>query len=776
LFKTLLFKTLVFEAIVCSAAVAIVVSRYDSIANTATTSGAFWLLLIVGVLAGTQSFVAAVPPGRAPMVICPTICFTFAIQLCWGLGPAIAAQTAAVVVVALRLRSGVHEAVWAAGQIALAFSAASIVLWLGDPYPFHPHGPRNVLVDAMAVVGAVLVWLAAFGLLGAVRARLRGRNIASPVAQSATANQVLFNAALLMLGPVLAVTARIDVGFVPLVFIPLYAVHRMAKLSAERDLAARLDPLTGLANRTGLRHGLDVISAVCASDNRPLRRATLLVLDLDRFKQVNDALGHEVGDQLLIAVAQRLRALRPERGTVARLGGDEFAILTATCGPDDGRALAERVVRALSEPVNLDGLRVDVTASVGIANRDDERVDFTTLMRHADIAMYDAKQRGDAIAEYRPAFETNSPERLQLLTDFRRALETGDRDEISMHYQPQVCLTTGVVEGVEALLRWRHPTYGLIDTQELLAVAEHSSVIHLLTMRAIDDVVAQVAVWRAHGIDLRASINVSSRDLYSDDIIVAHLSETLAHHEVDPRQIQIEITESALIADPSRAIGTVNRVCALGVAIALDDFGTGYSSLQHLRKLPIAEIKIDRTFVGGMADNHDDAAIVRSTVDLARSLGIRTVAEGVETEYTRQLLAEAGCTLAQGWLTAHPMPADEVSKWLLGFRTSANADASTAGNTNAHATTADTASVDHTNAHTTNAGYTNAGNTNADTETADTRASTGGAANAKAAEAHADAGNVTGPGTEDRNGAFPRGPGTPAAAGEDTRNPAGSTR
>src|SRR5215475_4312339 len=399
-------RAVLFEVVVCATAVAIVVFSRDGIVHTATTSGAFWLLLFVGVLAGTQSFVAAVPPGRAAMVICPTICFTFAIQLCWGLGPAIVAQTASMVAVALRLRSGLHEAVWAAGQIALAFAAASIVLWLGDPYPFRPHGPRNLLIDALAVVGAVVAWLAAYGLLDAARARLRGRNMPSPVAQSAMTNQVLFNAALLMLGPVLAVTAHIDVAFVPLVFIPLYAVHRMAKLSAERDLAARLDPLTGLANRTGLRHGLDVISAVCAADQRTARRATLLVLDLDRFKQVNDALGHDVGDQLLVAVAQRLRTLRPTRGTVARLGGDEFAILTATCGPDDGRALAEQVVRTLSEPVSLDGLRVDVTASVGIADRDSEHVDFATLMRRADIAMYDAKQRGDAIAEYRPGSET----------------------------------------------------------------------------------------------------------------------------------------------------------------------------------------------------------------------------------------------------------------------------------------------------------------------------------------------------------------------------------
>jgi diguanylate cyclase (GGDEF)-like protein len=661
------YVTIYVEAAVFLATVVLALTQLDNIAHTATTHGAFWLMTGLGMLAGTQAFVAAMPPGRAPMIICPTICFTFAVQLCWGLGPAIVAQGFAVIVVAVRLRAGVRDALWSFGHIGLAFAAASVVLYYGDPDPFHRDGPNNIVVDAVSVVGAVGAWLITYGVLDALKARLRGRSLRSRTAATATANQVLFNASLLLLSPVLAVTAHIDLGFLPLVFIPLYAVHRMAKLSAERDQAARLDPLTGLANRTGLRQGLDEIAAVCAGDRHAQgRRPTLLMLDLDRFKQVNDALGHDVGDQLLIAVARRLAALRPEAGTVARLGGDEFAILAGTRDIGEAQELAELVVLALSQPVTLDGLRVDVTASVGVAVRDDDRVDFTTLMRHADVAMYDAKQRGDAIATYQAGHDTNSPQRLRLLTDFRHALETGDRSQVSMHYQPQICLTTGTVDSVEALLRWTHPTYGLVDTQELMAVAEHSSVMHLLTERVIDDVVTQVAAWRDEGLDIRAAINVSSRDLYSDDI-VAQLSNTLARHRVPPERIQIEITESALLADPSRAINTVNRVCALGVSVALDDFGTGYSSLQHLRKLPIAEIKIDKSFVAGMADNRDDAAIVRSTVDLAHSLGIRTVAEGVETEYTRQLLADAGCTLVQGWLTAYPMPADELSGWMAAY-------------------------------------------------------------------------------------------------------------
>jgi diguanylate cyclase (GGDEF)-like protein len=660
--------TIYLEVIVVAATVALAIAELGNITHTAIAHGAFWLMTGLAMLAGTQAFVAAMPPGRAPMIICPTICFTFAIQLSWGLGPAIVAQAAAVVVVAVRLRSSVRDGLWSFGQFGLAFAAASVILYAGDPDPFHRDGPHNVVIDALSVIGAVSVWLMTYGALGAFRARLQGQSLRSRTAATATANQVLFNASLLLLGPVLAVTANIDLGFLPLVFIPLYAVHRMAKLSAERDLAARLDPLTGLANRSGLRHGFDKIVAVCAGDG-PVgrRRATLLMLDLDRFKQVNDALGHDVGDQLLIAVARRLAALRPEGGTVARLGGDEFAILAAT--PDIGAAndLADRVVWALSQPVTLDGLRVDVTASVGIAVRDDDAVDFSTLMRHADVAMYDAKQRGDTVAAYQAGHDSNSPQRLRLLTDFRHALEASDHSQITMHYQPQVCLSSGRVDSVEALLRWRHPTYGLVDTQELMAVAEHSSVMHLLTERVIEEVVAQVARWRDEGLDMRAAINVSSRDLYSDDI-VAHLSTALTRHRVAPERILVEITESALLADPSRAISTVNRVRELGVSVSLDDFGTGYSSLQHLRKLPIAEIKIDRSFVAGMADNHDDAAIVRSTVDLADSLGIRTVAEGVETEYTRQLLADAGCTLVQGWLTAYPMRGDELSAWIVANR------------------------------------------------------------------------------------------------------------
>ncbi len=658
-----------YDATILALALAVTATQLNHVGVAVTTYPALWIVAGLAGVAGTVAFVAAAPRYGPPTIICPTICFTFAILLCWGLGPAILAQLAAVIVVAWKLRRPVREAVLAAGQYTLSFAAAEVVLWLGKPDPFQRHGPTNLYTDAITVVGAVGAWLGVYGLLALALARWRypgrSRHTAGTIGY-----QILFNAALLLLSPVLAVAAHINIGFLPLVFVPLYAVQRMAKLSAERDRAARLDPLTGLANRTGLRSGFDELvdayedDTVEGSDDKARsRRATLFILDLDRFKHVNDALGHDVGDQLLVAVARRIGGVPADGGTIARLGGDEFAIVAPTDGRDEADAIARAVVQALSEPVALDRLRVDVSASIGIAVHADANEDFATLMRHADVAMYEAKKRGNNVATYAPRTDQNSPERLGLLTDFRDVLESGDRDQITMHYQPQVSLVDDTVEGVEALLRWRHPRYGLIDTQHLLTIAEHSSVMQLLTSRVVDDVVAQLAAWKTDGICLRASLNVSARDLYSNDI-VTRLAEQLASHRVDPAQIQVEITESALLADPARAQVTIGRIAALGVAVSLDDFGTGYSSLQHLRKLPITELKIDRSFVAGMTNNRDDAAIVRSTIEMARSLGIRTVAEGVETEYTRQLLSEVGCTLAQGWLTGYPMPGVEVGEWL----------------------------------------------------------------------------------------------------------------
>jgi diguanylate cyclase (GGDEF)-like protein len=576
--------------------------------------------------------------------------------LCWGPAPAVAAQAVAVAVVASHLRRSPREAVLALGQYSLSFAAAGAVLAAGRPDPMHHHTPQYLATDALTIVASIVVWLLVYGALELLGGRLAHTG---PQRAGALRNTILFKSALLVLSPILAVAAHVNVGFVVFIFIPLYAVQRMAQLSAERDRATRTDTLTGLANRAGVKSAHVAMAGTLPRD----WQITLLLADLDEFKHVNDALGHDVGDQLLVAVADRLARVRlVAGGVVARLGGDEFALLTVTADDLEAEQVAAELVEALAEPVSMDGLRVDITVSVGIANGDPGE-DFATLMRHADTAMYDAKQAGSTVSTYAPGEHHDSAKRLALINDLRRALDGDVPDQIEMHYQPQMCLRTGDIAGVEALLRWHHPVHGLVNTQDLIAMVEHSSVMHRLTRRVIDDVVAQMGVWAEAGIELRTSINISSRDLYGD-AIVDHLADRLAAHGVDPVSLQLEITESALLSDPSRTTGTIARLCRLGVAVALDDFGTGYSSLSHLRKLPISEIKIDRSFVAGMSHNHDDAAIVRSTVEMACSLGIRTVAEGVETEHTRLLLAEAGCTLAQGWLTAHPMPAADLGPWL----------------------------------------------------------------------------------------------------------------
>jgi diguanylate cyclase (GGDEF)-like protein len=654
------------QTLAVGTALALTLSQLPAAKAQAEVHPQLWLMAGLAAVAGALAFTDSPTGRRAPTITCPTICFTFAIQLCWGLGPAIVAQLIAVVFVARRLRRPAREAIEAATFYVLSFAASEVVLWAGDPDPFERHGPTNLWTDAISVVGAAVAWLATYALLALVSERLGDRPRPRRRVVRALADTLLFKGALLLLSPTLAVSAHINIGFVPLLFVPLFAVQRMARLSTDRDRASQVDPLTALANRTRLKLDFDDIVAGYPDDDEPEHaRATLLLLDLDRFKDVNDALGHDVGDQLLVAVARRIAAIEPSQGTVARLGGDEFAILSVTRTVDEAARLAEDVVEALGRPVRLDRLRIDLTASVGIARHTDGRDGFTDLMRQADVAMYQAKRRGDAIAAYAEGGSDTdaTPERLGLLADLRDALEAGDREHITMHYQPQVSLGTGDVEGVEALLRWRHPIHGPIATQDLLTVVEHSAVMQLLTTRVIDDVVAQVAQWAAEGVWLRASLNISARDLYSDDV-VNRLATRLAEHRVDPGQIQVEITESALLVDPVRARATVGRIAALGVAISLDDFGTGYSSLQHLRKMPIAEIKIDRSFVVGMGDNRDDAAIVTSTVEMARLLGIRTVAEGVETECIWQLLMDTGCNIAQGWLTARPMPGSEVLGWL----------------------------------------------------------------------------------------------------------------
>jgi diguanylate cyclase len=623
----------------------------------ATASLGFWLMAALAI-AGDALPVTL--PGRwNTAAIYPSICFTFAIMIDNGLAAAVLVQGLAVVVSSWRLRHAVWRAIFNLGQYTLAFGVADLIVgWLQR---------ATGLLGLLAVVGAAGAWFAVKYLTTATAIWLRDGGSWWTIVRGALGNEALTMGALLLLGSLVAVPAEQAPGLVLAMIVPLWAVRRLAVITAEQRHLANVDTLTGLANRKSLIG--EVTSAIAghaqwAVSGRPGSRFALMLLDLDRFKTVNDALGHEVGDRLLVALGDRLQEVAGPGDLVARLGGDEFALVAKRIAdPAAARELALRIERALSAPVVLDGLPLDVGSSIGIALFPDHGSDFATLLRHADVAMYAAKHNGDGHAVYAPETDHNSPQRLSLVADLRTGLSRPDSGGLALFYQPQVEIATGAVVGVEALLRWQHPLRGSVGPDELIRAAEPSPVMRLLTRWVIEQAVIQLAKWSAAGLKLRVAVNVSVRDLHSGEI-VDEIEATLARYGVPPGQLQLEITESALMADPRQVLATLTRLNMLGVSIALDDFGTGYSSMQHLRRLPLTEIKIDRSFVLGMAEDSDDYAIVRSMIELAGALGLRVVAEGVEDERAWRLLHGAGCEAAQGWFYSRPLPADEVTNWL----------------------------------------------------------------------------------------------------------------
>ncbi|GAA3510637.1 putative bifunctional diguanylate cyclase/phosphodiesterase [Actinocatenispora rupis] len=627
-----------------------------------------WLLILLAAVADSRPFTPSRRSRQASGVF-PSVCFGFTVLLLWGIGPAVLLSAVAVAASSWRLRAALWRAAFNTSQYVLSFGSAYLVLRAAQASA--PGAAfRTTVGSAVAVVLAAATWFVVSHLLvnSAVWLRFGGHwwsNVSATMGY-----ELLTTGALLLLAPVLAGAIRTSPWLLGLILVPLFAMYRSGRVAADREREALHDPLTGLANRKGVQVRIE--DDIAARDQGEARLGPLLlVLDLDRFKEVNDALGHGVGDRLLVEAGRRLRARLPEDVLVARLGGDEFAVVSSRVSDIEvARAFAEKVAAVLAGPVHLDGMPLEVAGSIGAAVYPNHGVDFDELLQHADVAMYEAKSRNDAVAVYAPEADHNSAARLGLLGDLRRTLERPDRPdlgELGVFYQPQVAVDSGEVVGVEALLRWRHPEHGMVGPEEVIRAVEHTAVMRLLTYRVIDEVVGQVAAWRADGVRLRAAINVSVRDLHTSDL-VEHLSAQLARHDVTPDQIELEITEGALMADPRRVLATLRQLDRLGVALSLDDFGTGYSSMLHLRRLPLSEVKIDRSFVLGMGSDDDDAAIVRSIIELAGALGLRVVAEGVEDERTWRRLSTLGCQVAQGWFYARPMPAAELTNWLARYR------------------------------------------------------------------------------------------------------------
>jgi diguanylate cyclase (GGDEF)-like protein len=420
------------------------------------------------------------------------------------------------------------------------------------------------------------------------------------------------------------------------------------------------DSLTGLPNRTYLQQEMTVALADVAAGRT--QGSAVMILDLDEFKDVNDTLGHHRGDDLLVEVGTRLTAAVGRTGSVARLGGDEFAVLLpATVDEEEVLRIGRRILRVLEQPVALDGLEVEVGASIGIALAPSHATDPAALLKCADLAMYDGKTASTrGLRMYQPDLHATTPRRLTLVSELRGALQNG---EIQVHVQPQAELRSGRVVGVEALVRWNHPELGWVSPDEFIPVAERSGLIGLLTTRVLDAALAACALWRAAGRDLAVAVNLSARSLQDADL-VDEVSRLLRRHDVPADRLTLEVTEGSVMADPTRAVALLHQLRDLGVRLSVDDFGTGYSSLSYLQRLPVQEVKIDRSFVADLTAESENVAIVRAIVDLGRHLGLEVIAEGVEDEATWKLLASMNCDLVQGWHLARAMPTGELLGWL----------------------------------------------------------------------------------------------------------------
>ncbi|MEU5090708.1 bifunctional diguanylate cyclase/phosphodiesterase [Streptomyces sp. NPDC021356] len=584
---------------------------------------------------------------------------TLAVLLLYGWVPAGLVSLTVVVLVGIarrhRWRPGVlHGAVdilgiGAAALVLGAFGRVPTVERPWDPGTWTAYtAPQVVLVAAVYLaVTRVLLWY-----LHAPRT-----DPVPTVARTALVRQGLVAVALLGIAPLVCVVAVAEPVLLPLFAIPLIALDSTLWIARARAEEQLRDPLTGLPNRQWL---LERIWTALDDAERIGARSALMLIDLDRFRSVNDTLGHLAGDRLLLQIADRLRQALPRGAEAARLGGDEFAVLLPVAdSTTSATRIARGLVTTLSSPLDLDGLTLVLEASAGVAVFPDHALDAEGMLRRADVAMYQAKRDRTGVEAYESKRDSNTPDRLGLLGDLRRAL---DAHEVQLHYQPKVRFD-GQVAGLEALVRWVHPERGKVPPDEFIAIAESSGLMPHLTEYVLETALGQVAAWRAQGLFVPVAVNVSPRDVHTPGF-AGSVAARLARHGVPAGALQLEITEHVLLEDPQRAADTLAGLTAHGVKMSLDDFGTGYSSLVHLRRLPVSELKIDRSFVARLAVDTEDAEIVRCTVDLAHSLGLLVVAEGVEDDETWERLRDLGCDAVQGWLVAAAMPPEETTAWL----------------------------------------------------------------------------------------------------------------
>jgi diguanylate cyclase (GGDEF)-like protein len=540
-------------------------------------------------------------------------------QLWWTLGAGLLLFAGADSIYLLRVTSGTYvvgtplDSLWAVAALVMAFSA-----WVG----MKPRVRSARTIQAPNFV-PVLFLLSSLGIV-----------------VYATTHQVLRVGVILATATLVIAIARSAYTF------------RELRALADVNREARTDDLTGLPNRRLFFERL----TRCFEPGARQSPLAVLMIDLDRFKEINDSLGHHVGDDVLRQLGPRLTAAVGSTGVVARLGGDEFGlVLSPLIAASEAIEVADRVRTALREPFQLEGMSLRVDASIGIALSPDHGATPETLLQKADVAMFSAKHAHAPWQIYSPEQDRNTRERLELMQALRDAIAAG---EIVMYYQPILNLASGLTVKAEALARWRHPSRGILAPAVFLDLIADGGLMEPFTMAALDQAFFQQATWSARGYDIGVSVNISAASL-RDDALPDKVASYITKHGVDPARVTIEITEDCFIADPAQALHILDRLRDLGLQLSIDDFGTGFSSLTYIRRLPVTELKLDRTFLLGAAGDQRAVAIIRSTVDLAHSLGLRIVAEGIEDLETLALVDDLGCDAAQGYLMGRPVPPEE---------------------------------------------------------------------------------------------------------------------
>ncbi len=636
----------VYTWVTAAAAVATAATVMWSTRWTVDDTGLFWLLSLF-VLIG-ELLPIPVPRRHGLAKVTISTAFAFAMLIRFGLAPAITVYVASVVIADGIERVPAIRILFNAAQYALAMLAAAGVLALLGAQP-----PMVVITgsEVLAILAAGAAMFAVNHALACIGAALLAGLPVPRYMRDDLAFQAWTAGCLLAFAPAVVASAHATVALVPLCFVPVLAIYMGGRQAALNSHRAYHDALTELPNRTLLAGTLESSIAVAEREHGAV---AVMLLDVDDFKAINDTLGHEFGDLVLRRIAYRLTDAAGEQTLLARLGGDEFAVVL------DGdrtaaEVVAERLLAALDRPIDIDTLAVQLDASIGIACYPQHGRTVPELLRHADVALYCAKASDTSVQTYAEESDEYSIDRLALAAQLRRGIERG---ELAVHYQPKAPLQGGTISSVEALVRWNHPQLGRIGPDGFIPLAEQTGVIKPLTECVLETALAQCERWRRDGLTVSVSVNVSTRNLLDHDLpsVVRALLDSF---ELPASVLELEITESRIVADLRRARAALEELRGMGVRIAIDDFGTGFSSLSQLQQLPVDEIKIDKSFVTRMETDRNDAVLVRSIIELGRNLGLSVTAEGVESESIRRILHRLGCDFAQGFHIGRPVPAEE---------------------------------------------------------------------------------------------------------------------